>query len=68
VCIEFSCCNFKIICATGKLPAGVVATQKSVVPKEKEMAICYWTWSNSGTVASVKAPRREFTASALNRP
>jgi hypothetical protein len=30
-----------IICATGKLPAGVVAAQNSVVTKEKEMANYY---------------------------
>jgi hypothetical protein len=42
------------ICATGKLPAGVVAAQKIVISKEKLMVICYWIWFNSRTVASVR--------------
>jgi hypothetical protein len=57
-----------IVCATGKLPAGVVATQNSVVTKEKEMANYYGVWFNIRTVASVSSPRREFTVCALNCP
>jgi hypothetical protein len=29
------------ICATGKLPPGVVAAQKFLISKEKQMAICH---------------------------
>jgi hypothetical protein len=30
-----------LICATGKLPAGVVAAQKIVISKENPIQICY---------------------------
>jgi hypothetical protein len=54
------------ICATGKRPAGVVAAQKFVISKEKLMAICYWTWFNSRTVASVRLALSNFTVCALD--
>jgi hypothetical protein len=56
----------RIVCATGKLPASVVAAQNSVVTKEKEMANYYGVWFNIRTVASVTNARREFTVCALN--
>jgi hypothetical protein len=56
----------QIICATGKLPAGVVAAQKFVISKEKLMVICYWTWFNSRTVASDRPTFPDFTVCALD--